>query len=51
MLFNFEPNWDKEMMHRISKRLHIPFSKVYKWNWDKKQSIRKSVLREMILKN
>ena len=32
--FRKNPNWTKEKMKKLGRKLNISESKVYKWNWD-----------------
>lgn len=37
--FPNNPHWSNDDVERISRKLGLEKSKVYKWNWDKKKKL------------
>ena len=35
-----DPNWDRKKIASLALRLHVSKTKVYKWNWDRKKSLK-----------
>lgn len=38
--FQRDPNWDRRKIASLAQRLQISRTKVYKWNWDRKKSLK-----------
>jgi hypothetical protein len=32
--FTKNPNWDKPTIQKLSERVGLKMSQIYKWNWD-----------------
>ena len=45
-LFNESPIWDYEKKIAIGEELGMTFSQVSKWNWDRRNRLRKDSLRK-----